>query len=246
MTVDRNFETTIRDQRHIGAGVLLAKFLSLVWKNHHDSSFHVDAEQGTTYMLKQPKAIFNNILGEKEVRPWLEGVYQDFAQPEAWFVVGIRTFLNARLVRENNDERAAGGAGSASVVATGPASVLPGPLRYEAEAGRRVEGQAKGAIETTGERIYAICYRKVSMKVIRRSINVDTAQLDQKRGNIWKLFNPTMGTNKRPDEFMEVILGDDEELHGFTRLQLDSLAGDKHALAVSPEMDVDYVKSQLL
>lgn len=67
-----------------------------------------------------------------------------------------------------------------------------------------LNSSSQRTFDLTGERIYAVCYRKVSFKFMKK---VDGAYLG--RENCWKLFCEDRGPNE--DAFMEVDILDEDE-----------------------------------
>lgn len=80
--------------------------------------------------------------------------------------------------------------------------VPAGGLDAKISAGREAREQVSGVTETSGERIYAICYRRVI--ITSRKGNLD-AKL--KSGNIW-IPSPTLGDDEPEDEYIEAQIED--------------------------------------
>lgn len=85
--------------------------------------------------------------------------------------------------------------------------------------------EAHGAVETTGERIYSICYRKVRIKTSKRQSGTGSggggAKLTLQRGNLWKGSIRSLGLAS--DEIIEANIEDTDDIkdrvpagHGFT------------------------------
>ncbi|RTE82289.1 hypothetical protein BHE90_003220 [Fusarium euwallaceae] len=133
--------------------------------------WYVQASESRTYMLRQPRAIFKSICLLPDVRSWLGELFLDGQQ--AYFIIGYRTALNARLV-------------------------------WEAARENSVLADANHSRSVLGERIYAVCYRKVSFRFLR---GPETAFLTA--SNRWNLFTDARGSGGN-NGFIEVDISDED------------------------------------
>lgn len=141
------------------------------------------------YQLLQPARIFEQLCELDDVKKWLEKQYRN--KRKAVFVTGCRTLVDAQLVQE---ERAAT---KVAVEATIPVGALvgvdptpAGAMDVGVAAGHSRQKDESGAFETVGERIYAVCYRKIVLGFVG-----DEQTADLKPGNKWKAFGHTRGKN---------------------------------------------------
>jgi hypothetical protein len=199
---DKNFDGLIKGGSETWFKLLLTRFLSFVLKCEKSSTFHVTADEGYIYMLRQPKELFKRIVDNDNIKKWLEEGYQD--KQDTWFVIGYRTFVNAKLFREQR--KAAEGSGKATAPAGEAVGDASGSIDVEAEGGHKVWDEVKGNTKTTGERIYAICYRKV--KITFHDGSVDAKLV---RGNKWKTFAATRGKSKTEDEYLEADIENEDD-----------------------------------
>ncbi|KAF5656320.1 Pfs domain-containing protein [Fusarium circinatum] len=132
------------------------------------SHWHVQATESRSYMLRQPRAIFNLACSMPEVREWLEDAFIN-SLPVA-FIIGYRTALNARLAWKPVEES-------------------------------NFDASADHSRSVLGERIYAICYRKVNFRLLKGPESAFLAA-----SNHWNLF--TEGRGSRNDAFLEVDISD--------------------------------------
>lgn len=65
-TVDKNFDATITGHSSTSFETLLASILATVFHIEYDSTFHMTADEGFMYTLKQPKRIFQDMLNNGE------------------------------------------------------------------------------------------------------------------------------------------------------------------------------------
>ncbi|QKX59522.1 uncharacterized protein TRUGW13939_06656 [Talaromyces rugulosus] len=80
---------------------LLSRVFALPDSQPAASHWRVQATESRTYMLRQPRTIFKQICAHSDVREWLEESFME-SQP-AYFIVGYRTALNAKLTWEDDD-----------------------------------------------------------------------------------------------------------------------------------------------
>ncbi|EHK25709.1 uncharacterized protein TRIVIDRAFT_215504 [Trichoderma virens Gv29-8] len=65
----------------------------------------------------------------------------------------------------------------------------------------------QGSYKTTGERIIAVCYRKVTFRFLKKS---DSASLD--RDNCWRLFSDDRGDDNEGDVMLEADIMDGDDI----------------------------------
>lgn len=202
---DKNFDGKIYAATKNWFQLLISRFLSFVLKSEKSAMFHVSAAEGSIYMLRQPRDIFKKIASEDKVKEFLEEQYVD--KQDTWFVIGYRTFVNAKLYREHRK------AHEASANAKAPISEVvgdpSGTADAEGEAGHEDLEEVAGDTETTGERIYAICYRKVRITFHKQMIEVKLL-----RGNQWEPFAKTRGDDVI-DEYLEANLDEEADVEQF-------------------------------
>jgi hypothetical protein len=202
---DKNFDGLISSGSETWFKLLLTRFLSAALNSEKTASFKVTADNGYIYMLKQPKSLFKKVVSGEAIKEWLEQEYRD--GQETWFVIGYRTFVNAKLFRERHKSREASGKGAAPIGQ--PVGDGTGSTDVEVEVGHKSWDEVIGATETTGERIYAICYRRVILKFCKGKLQV---RLDGY--NTWKPFSATMGENEVEEEYIEADIADEDDNGG--------------------------------
>jgi hypothetical protein len=174
----------------------------------------ISAFEGHIYELRSRKAIFKALIARDDVREWLqEGILTD---DKSYMVVGYRTFSDASTTRQAQASREVAGQvdlplADAAVGIPGAGQVLG--LDVSAGAGRAVSSDSNQQAKFPGERIYAVCYRRVKFGFIRK---VDNAQLEGT--NQWIMYPETKGAVT--DEDAEVVDAD-----------LDDALGEKFAQA---------------
>ena len=179
----------------------ITRLLSAKLETEKSKTYHIKAEEGCIYELRQPKTVFQNLCKLDEVKKWLEDTYGDNQKPR--FVIGYRTLLNAKLVRQ--DHRSTEGSGTLKVP-TGPDPTPCGLTDVELTAGHKSKADGEGELETIGERIYAICYRRVKFNFHN---GVRSPYLEAE--NIWKLYPETRGKGPAEDEFVAVDISEEDE-----------------------------------
>lgn len=227
--LDKNFDALIHGGSDTWFEALLSNFLAFTLRAERSSQFYVTAERGYIYLLKQPKAVFSKLVAKEETKKWLEDGYRD--GQDTWFIIGKRTFVNAKLHRERRK------AGEASAKVKAPISEQvagdpSGTADIGAGAGHKGWEEVSGAAETVGERVYAICYRKVNVRCKKGKID---AKLQS--GNVWKSFASTRGHATVDDEeFLEAEIAETEDdmLDGYSLTGGTGPGGEEVIFAIPP------------
>lgn len=127
------------------------------------------------------------------------------------FVVGYRTFFDARQNDSINTERAASAKVHlpADMIASGGASAATGNLLdSEVGGGGSTKSLAQESFEIPGERVFAICFRKVRFNWLRRT-DVDSVRLDN--DNCWVITSIRQNEGEAAVIAVEVDLEDQDE-----------------------------------
>lgn len=223
---DKNFDGKINDASENWFQLLISRFLSFVLKSEKSATFHVSAAEGSIYLLRQPREIFNTIASKDEVKEFLEEQYID--KQDTWFVIGYRTFINAKLYRERRKaHEASGNAKTPISEAVGDPS---GAADSEIEGGHEHLEEVTGDTETTGERIYSICYRPVKITFHKQKIEAKLL-----RGNQWEPFAKTRGGDVI-DEYLEANLDEQADLTQFDIQKGEMEAGESVIFAIPKTM----------
>ncbi|GKU07054.1 nucleoside phosphorylase [Fusarium langsethiae] len=146
---------------------LFQRVFAISDKESIESHWHVQTSESRSYMLRQPKAIFNKACLLPEVRDWLQEAFMD--SRSVAFIIGYRTALNAKLAWK---------------------PVWKNNFDSSTDHGRSV----------LGERIYAICYRKVNFRFLKGPKGAFLAA-----SNSWNLFTDGRGSG---DAFLEADISD--------------------------------------
>ncbi|KAF3316651.1 hypothetical protein TWF173_001933 [Orbilia oligospora] len=183
VSIDRNFSDFVKSNAKSNSSfkrALSKIFLSPTVKEV-GGDVQILAEESRVYMMRQPREIFKQLSGRQSVRDWLTDYYMN-SDEDIYFIVGYRTLVNAQFVatdlKVNQKAR--------------QSRSHPGPrenYRYE----------------TTGERIYAICFRRVSITSLRNG--TPGSMLDST--NYWKTFTEDRGMDMDTEE--EILSADLEE-----------------------------------
>jgi hypothetical protein len=178
--LDKNFQTGLAVQSGSFVKRAIIKLFSIVRET--ETGLDIVTEAARLYALSQPEAIFNRLCKLDEVKTWLEKKYIE--EKKTYFVIGYRTLLNARIVRrhEHSSKQRTGGS-------TDEIGITGTVAQESSEAG----------FETTGERIYAICYRKVCFRFLKGAEN---AMLGP--DNRWKSVLP-FREGEDNDEVVEAV-----------------------------------------
>ena len=148
------------------------------------STLHSTAQTGKIYELKAPKTFFELACAEHKARTWLqEGLEQGV---DSFFIVGLRTFRDASVVQSGRRRESRKGdgmlrAGDLLKANTGVSTVDALDIKPGAE--KKDGKRSWESSHTKGEKVYAVCYRKVKLSL--RSVSDATLGKD----NIWKLYS---------------------------------------------------------
>jgi hypothetical protein len=206
--------------------LLIARFLSFVLQSEKSTTFHVTADEGFIYVLRQPKEVFKQCLATDGVKEWLEDNYHD--QQDIYFVIGYRTFVDAKLYRERHKSTEASGKTEVPISeATGDPS---GSANVKLSGGYKSLEEVKGGIETTGERIYALCFRRVKVTLEKKELKATL------KSNQWQPFATTRGKDERIDIVLEADLDDAVEMGSSEVVQGVLVDGEATTFIIPPGM----------
>jgi hypothetical protein len=194
ITAKKDVDYSVRNQEDfdglLGSGstssfkAQVTRLLNLSRSKTTRSSLHLTAKAGSLYELKSPKTFFKLACAEPKARKWLqEGLEQ---AESSFFIVGLRTFRDASVGQSGRQSESLKGDATVPVgdavksntgVSTGDA------LDVKVEGGKTDDRGSRECFKTEGEKVYAICYRKV--KLSTRSVS--DAMLG--KDNVWKLYS---------------------------------------------------------
>ncbi|KAF3315812.1 hypothetical protein TWF173_003008 [Orbilia oligospora] len=143
-----------------------------------EGDIQVLSEESSVYTVLQPRALFQQLSRTSEFRKWLDIACA--SKKQIYFIVGYRTVTNAQFVgkeiKSPRSRRLQPGVGNAT--------------RYN----------------TSGERIYAVCFRRVKFE---QSDKGNGGGLDST--NKWRVFSKHRGTNAELEQFISADISDDDE-----------------------------------
>ena len=202
--LDKNFSDRMSAESSSFFKLAITRLFSAELEKEASNTFHVTAEEGRIYELREPKKIFKKLCELDDVKQWLQDGYLD--NQKTYFVIGYRTLLNAKLSRQEHHSTTASGKGN---IPTGTLAGDPTPsdqMDVELAIGHKSKVDKEGEFETNGERIYAIGYRKVMLKFHQ---GIGTPYL--KAGNIWETFTKTRGAAPAENEVIEADIEEEDE-----------------------------------
>ena len=164
---------------------LLIQLFSSSSKQSGDSVNELWSREGRVYELSQPIKLFHTMCRAKETRDWLLKTYDEGCTIH--FVVGYRTLFDAT---------------KAEKIASGDSSSTEDG---EASTGNSSERHDEKAFEIPGERIFAICFRRVHF-LWSKSKDADAAYLG--KDNVW-IATPVRRGDGDTHAIVEVHLSDD-------------------------------------
>ncbi|EPS45333.1 hypothetical protein H072_698 [Dactylellina haptotyla CBS 200.50] len=183
VTADKNFSEFIAIQTKSNASLKKAfSKLFLLPMFEVDGDMQVFAEESRMYTLRQPQTLFKRIYENPSTRSRLQSFCAK--NKKIHFVVGFRTLINARFIGKET---------RSPQFSRLPPQMLGNPL-----------------YQTTGERVYAICYRKVNLKKLSSGDGALSADSDWK--GFWDATRGHDNEDNRVEGFSVEIDEENEEL----------------------------------
>ena len=207
----RNFKGFLDSLESYSLNAKLTSFASFLFQSSTKDRLKITARDGNLYELTQPRLFFRLSLAEPKVRRWLEEGIR-IGQSDCYFVVGLQTFHDASVVEDKSHERKVKAKAELPVgeVIQANFGVSPGEaLDAKISPAKEAKEKAKASFDTDGERIFAICYRKVKVS----TTSLSDSKLDTE--NMWKLYSNTREGGTVASEVVQAVL--DEEDIGVTQ-----------------------------
>ncbi|RYP81102.1 hypothetical protein DL769_002158 [Monosporascus sp. CRB-8-3] len=191
-----------------GISALATRFARIFFKNETGDAWRLQAQKGYIYSLENPADLFRDIVFGKgageHMQRWLEDCKLQGVTPR--FVVAYRTYIDARLFTSRQRSTIEAGGVVVPGIVLGDVS---GMADIGAEASHRSDDQTRGEMTLPGERVYAICYRKIR---IRYREGKTAATLVNK--NVWEPFDAPRGAAEGPVYIEADLAADDDDGHG--------------------------------
>jgi hypothetical protein len=229
---DENFNILISSSSETVVKVLATKFASFFLKHDQDNTLRVTAEQGNVYSLNNPSDLFKKIVFGEEagesMQIWLENCKQHKVAPR--FIVAYRTFIDAQLSRGQHIASHISGKVTAPIsTAQGDPSGL---ADIEAQASRKTNSDVKGDMKTPGERIYAICYRKINISYRNGKI---IPSLDQT--NKWEPFAGARGEADAEETYAQADMLEEDDNEDCEIYTMRTKEGETLSFGFLPELE---------
>lgn len=211
-----DFSLDKRDEASINAW--LTQFLELRGSSTTENRDRLWSKEDRIYDLKQPRQLFISLCKDQAARQWLEARYN--SRESVYMVVGYRTFRDARSIQEDETARTVSGKGNVPVGQMAGHGVPADGGALDVKLGARAAQWRRTAQSfcIKGERIFAICFRKVRYDWFSAG-NVDRAQLTA--DNQWVVALRSIV--KDAAQVMEVTLEDESDVSILDESQLDDL-----------------------
>jgi hypothetical protein len=186
----------------------VSRLVAASYQRSSNDDVRISSHEGRIYELKQPKALFQGLCENPEVKEWLQDDIKSGSK--SYMIVGYRTFIDASTEARQGSSKEI--AGKAQVPLADLASPVPGvgqavglDLGVGGGQGATVKGNAQATFP--GERIYAICYRRVKFDF--KPWNPAGPRLENE--NQWVMFSETRRqTDEQNAEMVEADLDDDD------------------------------------
>src|SRR6266536_4224665 len=201
----KNFKTLLSSEHELSFSAYFTKLLSVDHASTSKAHLELSSKEGIIYEMNQPKKWFRELCKLKEVQDWLQEGIDD--GQDTFMIIGFRTLKDAKLEQR----------GEATLQTKFQADIPIGEAISSAASGGVANVGLKGnhasreehedTAEMEGERIYALCYRRVKHSWHERK-SVDNAFLQSR--NIWRTFSDTR-TDDEDGKFLEVDIEDYDE-----------------------------------
>ena len=159
----------------------LTQLLGLEFVSRADDDLLLEATSGHLYQLLQPSEWFGRLRSNDATRKWMMDAHK--SHQKVYFVTGLRTFVDARVTRNNKEHSKKDFKTDVPVDTIVAAATTGLPLSFGLDVG--VKAGKKGGMkreetyETSNEHVYAIQYRKVAFKWFSKD-EADSLCLDPK------------------------------------------------------------------
>ncbi|KAF2009744.1 hypothetical protein BU24DRAFT_497305 [Aaosphaeria arxii CBS 175.79] len=209
-TVGQNFEALASSASTNSFRLSLTRLLknSDSFKNSKDAE--LKAVEVNRYLLRQPKAVFRELVKDEQARAWLNETIE--TGHRSYMIVELQTAKDPALGRKQTSESSVDVdlTVPVSTIATGGVDVLGLGAQLDSEVGggySRTSDQKKN-FSLEGEHIFAIGFKRIVWRSLGFSKNIDKARLDDKI--TWSVFGEKRGNNE------EEVIGADlaDELDG--------------------------------
>jgi hypothetical protein len=211
VTVDQDFSAVVDEESQSKLegtiAAVWAVVCSIFWNVEKLCSFQISAEEARLYTLSQPAAVFEKLCELDHVREFFRNCHRDRGIKPA-FVTGYRTLTNAKVVQKDGNVSIAYGNGEAGSGGNGNALDA---AQSRIEIGRQVKGGSSLECQMKGERIFAINYRKILIKVTN---SAPVPSLERQTPTSWLIFSKTRGRPAGEAELMQVSLDDMDTVEG--------------------------------
>lgn len=162
--VDQNFEDYIRLGSHSSFKAALTKLFTASLSLSSTEDIQFSSKYARKYMLRSPRDVLKILCEDSEVQRWLEEGYEN--NDKTYYIIGFRTLWNAKLIDRSFNDRGIQAKAEIPVgAAAGIEAVSQGMMDVTAEVSHSHDEDRGQNYEATGERIYAICYQKVELKL---------------------------------------------------------------------------------
>jgi hypothetical protein len=186
----------------------ISRLVATSYQRSLNDNVRISSREGRIYELKQPRALFKSLCENSEVKEWLEEDIKSGSK--SYMIVGYRTFSDASTVAHQGSSKEI--AGKAQAPLADLVSTIPGvgqavglDLGVGGGQGATVEGNVQATFP--GERVYAICYRRVKFDF--KPWNSAGPRLESE--NHWVMFSETRRpTDEQDAEMVDADLDDDD------------------------------------
>jgi hypothetical protein len=222
----------------------VAKLFSFSGDGSNSTNKELWSREGRIYELTQPKKLFRQLCQSEEAKRWLIQIHDE--GEDIHFVVGYRTFFDATEADETSKLSRLEGklnVPAGELASSGARMAIGGDSPdIEISGGHSSKLYEGESFEIPGERIFAICFRKVLFNWFLPK-DVDSVHLGKE--NYWVVTSVKRGDTGDGEMMVEVDLDDNEDDPGNgaiveteTELEEYYIPDDGEGLAVEFNEDV--------
>jgi hypothetical protein len=204
---DKNFDAYLHAGSETSFQGMLGKIFTFGTTASSNETHRFTSDEAQMYFLKRPRDVFKALCAKEEVRKWLEEERENEAK--TYFIIGYRTLTNAKLVDESSRSR---GVDAKVQIPAGTLIGIDPAMGGAADVGgsgthERTEERSEN-YECSGERIYAVCYRKVKLKTVKGQF--EGARLG--KDNEWTSYQKNRSGTTVTSADLDEDVSEDEEV----------------------------------
>jgi hypothetical protein len=202
----KNFKTLLSSEHKSSFTTYFTKLLSIEHDSASKEHLELSSKEGMIYEMNQPKKWFKDLCKLKEVQDWLQEGIDD--GQDTFMIIGYRTLKDAKLEQRGEAASQTKFQADVPIGEAISAAASGGVANVGLKGNHASREEHEDTAEMEGERIYALCYRRVKHSWHEQK-SVNNAFLQSR--NIWRTFSDTRTDDDDDGKFLEVDIEDYDE-----------------------------------